>query len=111
MTIADRATRLTARVAPYRDAISAARKAGLTWGDIAVVLGVKTPDRLRWAVAHSEKYEAEQIPLPVTIEAKGKAATSAAAVVKERISRPLPGQEKTPEENAADLVARGIKVY
>lgn len=64
MTIADKATRLTARVAPYRDAITEARKAGLTWGDIATVLGVKTPDRLRWAVLHSQKYEAAQIPLP-----------------------------------------------
>jgi hypothetical protein len=59
-----KATRLTARVAPYRDAISKARKAGLTWADIGEALGVQNPDRLRWAFAHCGRYEADQIPLP-----------------------------------------------
>lgn len=65
MTIADRATRLTARVAPYRAAIEVARKAGLTWRDLATLLGVKTPDRLRWAVGHCSRYEADQVALPM----------------------------------------------
>lgn len=60
----DQATRMTARVAPYREAIQAARRAGFTWRDIGKILGVKDPNRLRWAVGHCERYEAEQIPLP-----------------------------------------------
>ncbi len=60
----DRATRLTARVAPYRDAILLARKAGLTWADIGRVLGVQVPPAaLRQAVRRC-RYEAPQIPLP-----------------------------------------------
>ena len=59
-----KATRLTARVAPYRDAISKARKAGLTWADIGDALGVQNPDRLRWAYAHCSRYEADQVDLP-----------------------------------------------
>lgn len=55
--------RLTARIAPYRDAIAAARQAGLTWPDIGKVLGVP-PDPLRRAYLHGKKYLAEQRPLP-----------------------------------------------
>ena len=62
MQISDRATRLTARVAPYQDAIAEARQAGLTWGDIAALFGVKAR-RLQWAVKHCP-YRAVQIPLP-----------------------------------------------
>lgn len=59
-----KATRLTARVAPYREAIAKARKAGLTWGDIGDALGVQSADRLRWAYAHCGRYEADQVDLP-----------------------------------------------
>ncbi len=63
-TLNDRATRLTAKVAPYRNAITAARKAGLTWGDLVRVLGLEVPPAaLRQAVARCH-YQAEQIPLP-----------------------------------------------
>ena len=63
--LTDEATRLTARVAPYRSAIGVARKAGLTWRDLARLFGsgVK-PNRLRWAYLHCGRYEAEQVPLP-----------------------------------------------
>lgn len=63
MPIQDRASRQTARVAPYLDAITTARKAGLTWRDLAEVLGVQSPGALRQAVK-SCKYKAEQIALP-----------------------------------------------
>lgn len=63
MPIQDRATRLTARVAPYRDAILTARAGGLTWGDIGRLLGIQSPDAVRQAVK-SCQYKAEQIPLP-----------------------------------------------
>ena len=62
MTINDQATRLTARVAPYLEAIATARAAGLTWGDIGSVFEVKAR-RLQWAVKHC-RYTAEQKPLP-----------------------------------------------
>lgn len=65
MTISDRATRLTAKVAPYRDAIARARELGLTWADLCKILGIDaSPDRLRTAVRLSVRYGAEQIPLP-----------------------------------------------
>ena len=62
MTINDHATRLTARVAPYLEAIAKARAAGLTWADIGHVFQVKAR-HLQWAVKHS-RYTAEQRPLP-----------------------------------------------
>ena len=63
-TLNDRATRLTARVAPYQAAIAAARAAGLTWADIARALGVQAPPAaVRQAVKRC-RYEAAQIPLP-----------------------------------------------
>ncbi len=63
-SLSDRATRLTARVAPYQEAITAARAAGLTWADIARALGVQAPPAaVRQAVKRC-RYEAAQIPLP-----------------------------------------------
>ena len=62
MTIHDQATRLTARVAPYLEAIAKARAAGLTWTDIGHLFQVKAR-RLQWAVKHC-RYTAEQRPLP-----------------------------------------------
>ncbi len=65
MTISDRATRLTAKVAPYREAILEARALGLTWLDLCAVLGIEpAPDRLRNAVRLSIRYKAAQIQLP-----------------------------------------------
>ncbi len=56
-------TRATAQVAPYLEAITQAREAGLTWGDIAARIGIESPDRVRWAAGHC-RYKASQIPLP-----------------------------------------------
>ena len=56
-------TRATAQVAPYLEAITQAREAGLTWGDIAARIGIESPDRVRWAAGHC-RYKVEQIPLP-----------------------------------------------
>ena len=75
-TLNDRATRLTAKVAPYRNAITAARKAGLTWGDLVRVLGLEVPPAaLRQAVARCH-YQAEQIPLPEPQTAQPPARTT-----------------------------------
>ena len=63
MALNDKATRMTARVAPYKDAITEARRAGLTWGDIARMLGIPNADAVRQAVRKCQ-WAAEQIPLP-----------------------------------------------
>ncbi len=63
MALNDRATRMTARVAPYKEAIATARRAGLTWRDIAQTLGIQSADAVRQAVRKCQ-WAAEQIPLP-----------------------------------------------
>ena len=75
MTINDHATRLTARVAPYLEAIAKARAAGLTWADIGSVFEVKAR-RLQWAVKHC-RYTAEQKPLPEPASTAAKPAPHA----------------------------------
>lgn len=63
---AKRPKRLTAHVAPFKTAISEARRAGFTWGEIASALGVEgehAGDRVRWAVREC-RYEVPQAPLP-----------------------------------------------
>lgn len=57
-------TRLTARVAPFRDAIAAARAAGYTWADLARALGVANATSLRRAWARCGRYQIEQQSLP-----------------------------------------------
>ena len=59
----DQATRMTARVAPYIEAIRKARDAGFTWADIARAIGAQDGETVRRAVRIC-KYKAEQIPLP-----------------------------------------------
>ena len=63
MALNDRATRMTARVAPCKEAITEARRAGLTWRDIAQMLGIQSADAVRQAVRKCQ-WAAEQIPLP-----------------------------------------------
>ena len=77
MTINDHATRLTARVAPYLEAITKARAAGLTWADIGRLFDVKAR-RLQWAVKHC-RYTAEQKPLPEPASTAAKPVPRAAA--------------------------------
>lgn len=62
-TINKHASRLTARIAPYLDAIREARSAGLTWKDVSRLLGTDNHDQLRWAVKTC-KYQVKQLPLP-----------------------------------------------
>ena len=73
--IHDQAKRLTARVAPYLDAIKEAKSAGLTWADIATALRVENSDSLRKAVYRC-RYRAEQVPLPTPEKAKPVGATT-----------------------------------
>ena len=75
MTISDQATRLTARVAPYLEAIAKARAAGLTWADIGQVFQAKAR-RLQWAVKHC-RYTTEQRPLPEPASTAAKPAPRA----------------------------------
>ena len=91
-TLNDRATRLTARVAPYREAIAKARKAGLTWADIGRLLGLEAPPAaLRQAVKRCV-YETEQIPLPEPQAAPAPARPSAAQASQ---AAPTSGQESS----------------
>lgn len=68
MLVSDRSSRLTVRIAPYRDAIHEARRVGLTWADLARIFGVRA-DRLRWAALNCDRYasEAAQLPLPESV--------------------------------------------
>jgi hypothetical protein len=59
-------SRLSARVAPFRDAIAAARLAGFTWPDLARALATTNPTSLRRAWARCGRYQADQVPLPTT---------------------------------------------
>lgn len=80
MNMNEQATRLTARVAPFRDAILAARKAGWTWADVARALGLNvSPDRIRAATKFSTRYEVEQIPLPLPEPAPAPVTKAAAS--------------------------------
>ena len=71
-------TRLTARIAPFRDAITVARAAGYTWVDLAHALGVANATSLRRAWARCGKYQTEQAPLPQQAKPPQQAATTAA---------------------------------
>jgi hypothetical protein len=54
---------MTARVAPFLEAIQKARDAGFTWADIAQAIGANSGETVRRAVRIC-KYRTEQIPLP-----------------------------------------------
>ena len=63
MTIQNKAARLAARVAPYQEAVTAARKAGLTWGDLGRLFWV-SPRAMAAACQRARRYEVAQLPLP-----------------------------------------------
>ncbi len=104
----DKATRMTARVAPYLDAIGKARGAGFTWADIAQAIGASNGETVRRAVRIC-KYKTDQIPLP---ERKAKPETPAPVAARpQNQPRALPGQQKKTDAQAlADLAAAGVTV-
>ncbi len=89
--------RLTARVAGHIEAIEAAKKAGMTWGEMAPLFNASSAEAIRKAFARAQRgIEAgrivpiEQLPLP-----SGDRKPPAPAL-KPTISRsppPLPGQK------------------
>ncbi len=106
MTINDHATRLTARVAPYLEAIAEARAAGLTWADIGHVFQVKAR-RLQWAVKHC-RYTAEQRPLPEPEAPAAKPAPRATAQPAKAATAvpplpPPPGQRPVATDQMSEL--------
>ncbi len=108
--MANNITRATAQVAPFLEAISQAREAGLTWGDIALRLGIQNPDRVRWAAGHC-RYKAAQIPLPEAPPAPPQPQPPAPVRQNQPHPRPLPGrQKKTDAQALADLAAAGVTV-
>lgn len=89
MTIHDHATRLTAQVAPFLDAIKSARAGGLMWGDIGGLLGIKSGDALRQAVKKC-RYVADQVPLPEP--RPDKPVVKGAVVGAGQVGAPAPGR-------------------
>jgi hypothetical protein len=78
MTIQNRAARLAARVAPYQEAVTAARKAGLTWGDLGRLFGV-SPRAMAAACKRARRYEVAQLPLPDPPDSGGAPSGTTAA--------------------------------
>lgn len=62
---------MTARVAAYRDAIDSARADGLTWNEIALLIGVENGIKLRQAFVRAKagiesgRLAPQQRPLPI----------------------------------------------
>lgn len=68
--------RLTARVAGYMDSITAARRAGMTWGELATLFCAPSGEALRKAFARARQgiqegrlVPIEQLPLPISVPA------------------------------------------
>ena len=96
--------RLTAKIAPFRDAIAAARRAGVTWPELGALLNAD-PDRLRWACTKGKRYEAaEQRPLPAAAQpAASTQQTPGARTTTPQASPPLPGQKPAPAGSLSAL--------
>ncbi len=90
------ATRLTARIAPYLDAIREAREVGLTWGDVARRLDISSPYALRKAVLRC-RYVVEQVPLPPPKEPAPRSAPGSAAAVPANSETSETETERPPE--------------
>ena len=112
--------KITARVAPFLDAIEAARKEGWSWADIALrVSPGASGDAVRIAVRECRYKDVEQRALPVLAAAPqvhkkagvtGVARPGASAVVPAVQRRPLPGQMPVGDGDAmnAALAEKGI---
>ncbi|MHB1516419.1 MAG: hypothetical protein ACYCVY_12085 [Acidiferrobacteraceae bacterium] len=78
--------RLTARCAQHLDAILAARKRGITWGELAPLLGACSAGAVRKAFERAQRgveralYCPEQMPLPESESAQTATAQSPATV-------------------------------
>ncbi|WP_297389312.1 hypothetical protein [Acidiferrobacter sp.] len=99
---------MTAKVAPYLEAIRKARDAGFTWSDIARAIGASNGETVRRAVRIC-KYKTDQIPIP---ERRANPETPALVAARSQNQpRALPGQQKKTDAQAlADLAAAGVTV-
>ncbi|MHB1529948.1 MAG: hypothetical protein ACYCXT_11055 [Acidiferrobacteraceae bacterium] len=111
--------RLTARCAQYIDALTNARACGITWGELAAVLGACSAGAARKAFERAQKgiecglYRPLQKPLPEPTQTTTTAlpASGAATHVREQMAqRPLPGAKK-PDEIRAELENNNIQIY
>ena len=122
-----RPEKLTARVAPHIDAIDVARRAGITWREIAKVLEASSVSAIRTAVWRARRgvdagrYVVEQMPLPEPAVQRPehpvpapRASTAAEQHIRERLAaaedRPLPGSKRSAEDMRAELEASGIPI-
>jgi hypothetical protein len=109
--------KLSARVVAYRDAINAAREAGVTWAQLSALFGAdakyfaavcKTIDKSRYKAC-------EQLPLPEAVQQKNVKAVNASSIVQTANKRPLPSvtrkiSDGSNEDRLARLRALGIDV-
>jgi hypothetical protein len=105
--------RFTARLTAYSDAIAEARKAGITWAQLAALFDVKPKTMAAaYKVAISGKYIApEQLPLPGTgTKTEHKKAATEKTEHEPHKPRPLPGQIPVGDgdEMAKALEKKGI---
>ncbi|MBE7566820.1 hypothetical protein [Acidithiobacillus sp. HP-11] len=116
-------TKLSARVASYRDAIKAARDAGVTWGQLAALFNAN--EKYFWTVCkamdHGRYKPCEQLPLPEREVKKSTMSTITSNVAIEHTHgntgtrRPLPSVTRkigdgSKDDRLARLKALGIDV-
>lgn len=92
--------------------ITSARRHGWSWADIAQAMDLDAQKAKPLAEAYrrvAQRIASGQLTAP---PARGvPAPRPSAEATRERLQRPPPGSApKTPEQNAADLVASGVKV-
>lgn len=115
-------TKLSARVTAYRDAISAARDAGVTWGQLAALFNAdaKYFAAVCKTMAGGRYKAGEQLPLPEVQVPQQHARVvphHAAASPAVQQQRPLPGSSSLPPgasrqtADVAELERLGVKVH
>lgn len=99
--------KLSARVSAYRDAVVAARRAGVTWAQLAALFGAQPKYFAKVctkAMSGGRYQPTEQLPLPAPQKQLQQKHP-------EKARRPLPGQIPVGDGDAMNeaLAAKGIK--
>jgi len=106
------AMRLTARVAPYIEAIKQKRAAGWRWKDIKLALGFACSDHALAQAVRRCKWVAEQRALlePAARSAPTVAKTTTVPQARPAI-RSLPPGASQDSADLSDLQSKGVKIY